>query len=105
MKRKIEIRVIVASLLGLGLLVLSTALLVSAQTGSDTNKKAKKEPPPLDTAPYEVWTMEQLAKWASWEETTLPIKNVASSGATRGLPRKATIILLTCSFLPVGRAT
>ena len=62
MKRKIEIRVIVASLLGLGLLVLSPALLVSAQTGSDTNKKAKKEPPPLDTAPYEVWTMEQLAK-------------------------------------------
>lgn len=61
MKTKIDIRVI-ASLLVLGLLVLSAALLVSAQTGGDTNKKAKKEPPPLDTAPYEVWTMEQLAK-------------------------------------------
>ena len=53
MKTKIEIRVI-ASLLVLGLLVLSAALLVSAQTGGDTNKKAKKELPPLDTAPYEV---------------------------------------------------
>ena len=56
MKTKIDIRVM-ASLLVLGLLVLSAALLVSAQTGGDTNKKAKKEPPPLDTAPYEVWRM------------------------------------------------
>jgi hypothetical protein len=61
MKTKIDIRVM-ASLLVLGLLVLSAAILVSAQTGGDTSKKAKKEPPPLDTAPYEVWTMEQLAK-------------------------------------------
>jgi hypothetical protein len=60
MKAKIEIPVI-ARLLVLGLLVLSAALLVSAQTGGDS-KKTKKEPPPLNTAPYEVWTMEQLAK-------------------------------------------
>jgi hypothetical protein len=40
MKTKIDIRVM-ASLLVLGLLVLSAALLVSAQTG-DTTKKAKK---------------------------------------------------------------
>ena len=47
---KIEIRAIIASLVVLGLVILSAALLVSAQTGSDT-KKAKKEPPPLNTAP------------------------------------------------------
>ena len=62
MRKKVEIRAIIASLFVLSLVVLSAALLVSAQTGSDTSKKAKKEPPPLDTAPYEIWTMEQLAK-------------------------------------------
>jgi len=56
---KIEIRATIAGLLMLGLVVLTTALFLSAQTGSDT-KKAKKEPPPLDTAAYEVWTMEKL---------------------------------------------
>ncbi len=54
MNTKIEIRAMLAGLLVLGLVVL-------AQTVSDT-KKAKKEPPPLNTAPYEVWTMGQLAK-------------------------------------------
>jgi hypothetical protein len=58
---KIEIRAIIASLLALGLVILCATLVVSAQTGSET-KKAKKEPPPLDTAAYEVWTMDQLAK-------------------------------------------
>ena len=62
MKTKIEIRAIIGSFLVLGLLVSSATLLVLAQTATDTTKKAKKEPPPLDTAPYEVWTMEQLAK-------------------------------------------
>jgi hypothetical protein len=55
----------IAGLLLLGLVVSSAALFLSAQVGSDTKsdtKKAKKEPPPLNTAPYEVWTMEQLAK-------------------------------------------
>ena len=61
MKMKNEIRAVIATLLVLGSVVFCAALLVSAQTGSDT-KKAKKEPPPLNTAPYEVWTMEQLAK-------------------------------------------
>lgn len=61
MTTKTEVRTIIASLSVLGLVVLSAALLVSAQTGGDT-KKAKKQPPPLDTAAYEVWTMDQLTK-------------------------------------------
>ena len=103
MKTKIDTRVI-ASLLVLGLLVLSAALLVSAQTGGDTNKKAKKEPPPLDTAPYEVWTMEQLAKPGFLGRYDAPHQECSVQRRNEGLPRKATIILLTCSFLRVGRA-
>ena len=51
----------IAWLLSLGL-ALSAGLLVSAQVGNEAKKGGKKQPPPLDTAPYEVWTMEQLAK-------------------------------------------
>ena len=70
MKTRIEIRAMIASLFVLGMVVLSAALLVSAQVGSDT-KKAKKEPPPLNTAPYEIWSMEstrgsKLATRAAW---------------------------------------
>ena len=58
-----KIRQNLASTLLLGFLVLSAALMVSAQVGSETKKKGgKKGPAPLNTAPYEVWTMEQLAK-------------------------------------------
>jgi hypothetical protein len=61
MMTKFKIRPNAARLLLLGLLLSAAALFVSAQVGSET-KKAKKEPPPLDTAAYEVWSMEKLAQ-------------------------------------------
>jgi mannose-6-phosphate isomerase-like protein (cupin superfamily) len=62
MKTKSKIRPNIARLLLLGFLVSSAALFVSAQVGSETKKGGKREPAPLSTAPYDVWTMEQLAK-------------------------------------------
>src|SRR5438874_7930816 len=46
----------------LGFLVSFAALLVVAQVGNETKKGGKKGPAPLSTTPYDVWTMEQLAK-------------------------------------------
>ena len=51
----------IARLLLLGFMVSFTALSVSAQV-SETKKAGKREPAPISTTPYEVWTMEQLAK-------------------------------------------
>src|SRR5438477_11831615 len=62
MKPKRTIGQNIARILLPGFLVLSAALFVSAQVGGDTKKGGKRGPAPLSTAPYDVWTMEQLAK-------------------------------------------
>jgi mannose-6-phosphate isomerase-like protein (cupin superfamily) len=63
MKMQRSTRRSVARILLTGFLVLSAAVFVSGQVGSETSKKGGKgAPAPLSTTPYDVWTMEQLTK-------------------------------------------
>jgi hypothetical protein len=58
-----SIRQNIVSMLLLSFLISSAALMLSAQVGGEAKKKGgKKGPGPVSTAPYDVWTMEQLAK-------------------------------------------
>jgi mannose-6-phosphate isomerase-like protein (cupin superfamily) len=60
MKAKGKVRQNIATILLLGCLVSSSALIVSAQEAK--KKGGKREPAPVSTAPYDVWTMQELAK-------------------------------------------
>ena len=62
MKTNGKIRQNITRLLLLGFLVSSAALIISAQVGGEAKKKGGRGPAPLSTTPYDVWTMEQLAK-------------------------------------------
>src|ERR1051326_4480234 len=58
-----KIRQNIARILLIGLLVCSGALIVSGQEPGEAKKKGgKRGPAPLSTTPYDVWTMDQLAK-------------------------------------------
>lgn len=61
MKTKSKILPNIARLALLCFVFSSSMLFVSAQV-SETKKAGKREPAPISTVPYEVWTMEQLAK-------------------------------------------